>query len=613
MQCREGVMLRVQGLTCNLRGGACGACPPTPEQIDVTAERPSETVLEILLRRDVTGSLWSPERALAPTPLDLAEIPMFRAVQSHGEPDADGNLPREACYVECGVRDLSGAEFRLEISGSPKWGLPLATDADILLAILRMIDQEGLGDGAIRDASFRAVADAMDIEYGGRLATRIHEGLRRLSQVSILGVTTREADDVAEEVRSGRGTARTPSTAVYRSQREQARTVLEYDVDREETRSGEEMRIRHLQVSSFWVSQAIAGWTAWIDVPLHNSMRGPLEKALYRLAAAKAARGAPAPWTWDPEDLQIALGIPPSSLGGKGAARVRRAIEKLIELDILASGVTRGRQRNQIIELEPGQLLRDAAYLRGLGLLDLRQLRVQVAALHALGLPVAEARAMTLEDSGYVHDLLLHVLFTRQQQPGSVKNWPAYVKSAFAGRWSFAGNRRFEAWKGALHRARIADDGLGLQESSLELPRGSADEPAIRGRAGPEHDGRAGVPKGPAGRDAPGEEARVERCQVRPRSEAAADLWADIQDQVLERVIAEVGESRAGLLAAIQAVAAWDLENGTLVLVDTSPFILRSLTTEAELVARILSEVSGGRATGFRTATVQDVGAEVPE
>lgn len=518
-------------------------------------------------------------RQLTPTPLDLAELPVVRSVQRLEKTGPDGRLPREAYHKVHEVLDLAGTRYRVEISGSPEHGLPLGNDADVLIALFHLADERGYHDGVFRDPSFQAIARALGGEASqGRTVWRIQDALRRLSQVSILSRATQDHEQLALGIQEGEEGAHplAPTTKVPRTTYEQARWLIEYDVRLEEHRRKEgaqERWIEHLAISPFWMYQAIGGWAAWIDLELFSRLSGPVAKRLYCLTAARAARGSPPPWHFPLAELVSACALGPNR-PARHRAMISQAADTLVQHGVLSNPHYSGSRGSYTFLFEPGKVLEEASLLRGVGLMDLHRLRVQVALLQWFGVSGPQARSMVLEDAGGVREVLSRALYLRECESERVKNFPGWIRRAFQERWSFEGDEAYDRWRG---RRALEVQGEGVRRKSA-IPEQLPVQPSGTGDGGPE------------------EGAKDDRPDVDPRDERARELW----DQVIGTFLGERGAPSitSGILALL---APLEIQGSVLVCVSRRPFPRDWLLKQGTL------EELGGIAEGLSEGEVTEI------
>jgi len=163
---------------------------------------------------------------------------------------------------------------------------------------------------------------------------------------------------------------------------------------------------------------------------------------------------------------------------GKKPTRVRQilaeAAAELAAAGVLATHEWRGAPRRGPMELvlTPGPLLQLSGLLRGIGLTDPPDVRVQYALLRAFGVTAPRARALIAEKPGQVAEVLLRACHLRATEPTAVsKSWAGWIIHHVEHETSFAGEVAFQAWR----RTSLAQlDGAGEtgDERLLEAPVG---------------------------------------------------------------------------------------------------------------------------------------------
>jgi hypothetical protein len=447
--------------------------------------------------------------AMLPSPiaLQLLDIPFVLPLQKQPPRiDADRTGGREARLPESAWRleyELLGADhtrYRVRVTGDPVLGLPFGRDADVLLALFRILDEErdvhDLSTGTFRQPSFQMICRALGLGPTGPLVRRIRDALRRLSHVRIESrvLVDRGVEAARLLTQDGSATPSAPTAStVRRHEVEESRWLLEYrteertvetridpagdsradsgadslgnrddarandasnDGQEEATRSARIERtlwIHELRLNPFWVSQAISGWAGWIDVERHADLQSITARRLYQLCAAHAARHVRVPWVMGEQELRTACML---TLDRKKPTRVRQilseAANELVEAGVLADATWRGAPRRGPMELvlNPGPLLQLSGLLRGIGLTDPPDVRVQYALLRAFGVTAPRARSLIAEKPGQVAEVLLRACHLRATDPTAVsKSWAGWIIHHVEHDTSFAGEVAFQTWR----------------------------------------------------------------------------------------------------------------------------------------------------------------------
>jgi hypothetical protein len=424
-----------------------------------------------------------------PVALQLVDLPIIRAVQKlENKEVATGRLPVCAYAAELNGRRADGSSYKVLVRGDDRHGLPYGADGDIFFALFKIADElpepfrgKLFATGEFPDPSVGMIARAMNRPMNGETSRRIREALHRLSHLRIEMHLSQTVQDIGLALLSGSAfssvsgdrTSNWPSSSAPALQpaepdgspipraRKTADTVgvlhvLEYAVKRTYDRRVEgEDWIAHLQINPVWLRELAGGWTAWISVERYVALRSPIAKRLYQLFAGEAARGVTAPWVVELSDLQARCGM----VGvARRPAAVRLSVEEaaaeLVGCDVLADAQCEKRTRGRYtFRFTPGVQLRMAALLRGVGALDVRELRVQRMLLRHFGVTREHADRMLTERPSRVHEALQYLLYVRDMDHARVKrSWSAYLIKLVDGEANFAGDVRYQQWLNRHHR-----------------------------------------------------------------------------------------------------------------------------------------------------------------
>lgn len=498
-----------------------------------------------LLRSDDRLLLSQQGASALPSPiaLQLLDIPFVLPLQQQPA-RTDGRLPESAWRVETELTASDRTRYRVRVTGDPSLGLPYGRDADVLLALFRLLDEgrdaHDLASGTFRSPNYQMICRALGMDPTGPLVHRIRDALRRLSHVRIESRLLVDRSIEATRVLAQDGTALpTPATGgtTRRHEVEESRWLLEY---RTEARTVETRRpsadsagdgdasapdtvprnprarvertfwIHELRVNPFWVSQAISGWAGWIDVERHAALHSITARRLYQLCAAHAARHLRLPWTLSERELFAACML---SSEGRKPTRMRQlltdAAEELTAAGVLASHAWHGAPRRGGMEfvLDPGPLLRLADLLRGIGLTDPPDVRVQYALLRAFGVSAQKTRALITEKPGQVSEVLLRACHLRATDPGAVtKSWAGWIIHHIEQDTNFAGEVAFQRWR----RTELA----------------SVDAAVARGANAPARESQATREVAPVGRAARRATLGGDRDTARPAAPETSDASA---------------------------------------------------------------------------------------
>jgi hypothetical protein len=287
-----------------------------------------------------------------------------------------------------------------------------------------------------------------------------------------------------------------------------------------------QMWIQHLAINPFWVAQAVSGWAGWIDVERHARLRSPTARRLYQICAAAAARQVATPWQFGEDALAAACLLTTSTT--KKPTKVRQqlesAAEELREAGLVNAAAWQGARRGpKTFEVHPAPLLQFADLLRGIGLTDPPDFRVQYAVLRHFGVTPAKARTLLADHPGQVGEVLLRACHLEATDPGAIeKSWAGWIVHHVQAATSFRGEVDFQRWKSTALRALTS---VAPDESPRTLARGPTPDRVTNGR-----------PDGPA---VPAPEARLRaHYALPPEDVASAALWRAALDCVKPSVSA---------------------------------------------------------------------------
>jgi hypothetical protein len=314
-------------------------------------------------------------------------------------------------------------------------------------------------------------------------------------------------------------------------------------------------------------------------VERHAELKSITARRLYQLCAAHAARHVRLPWVLPEHELRTACLL---SLEGKKPTRVRQmlseAAAELAEAGVLADHHWRGAPRRGPMELvlSPGPLLQLSGLLRGIGLTDPPDVRVQYALLRAFGVTAPRARTLIAEKPGQVADVLLRACHLRATDPGAVsKSWAGWIIHHVEHDTSFAGEVAFQEWR----RSALA---------RLDAPDSAGD----RGAA-PHRDGRDGRDATPGVRTATGRQT-LEPVASPPAPELLRPQPDPEADAQWQRVLAVVRPQLSMLdyFGVEDAVAVAADEHG-LVLAVTNDIAARALHRALPRLSGVLTTHEG--------------------
>jgi hypothetical protein len=446
----------------------------------------------------------------SPVALQLLDIPFVLPLKQLPE-RVDGLLPRWAYEVRMTLAGADRTRYEVRVSGDPTFGLPFGQDADVLLALFKILEAEpghhDLGTGTLASPSYQMICRAMGKSPTGRRFREIRDALARLAGVRIYSRVTIDKTVHAARVLAAEGTAPEVPTAstARRDVTHEMRWLIEYrstertdaaraaardeDADGDPDARQTQMWIQHLAVNPFWVAQAVSGWAGWIDVERHARLKSPTARRLYQICAATAARQIAAPWAFAEDALTAACLLTTSAT--KKPTKVRQQLEdaaaELREAGLLASAAWHGPRRGpKTLEVQPAPLLQFADLLRGIGLTDPPDFRVQYAVLRHFGVTPSKARALLADHPGQVGEVLLRACHLEATDPGAIeKSWAGWVVHHVQAATSFRGEVDFQRWRssalaalGPASPAGVGTAAGGSARAALPAGTAAAAEPA---------------------------------------------------------------------------------------------------------------------------------------
>lgn len=536
------------------------------------------------------------ESGIYPVALQLVDLPIIRAVQKlEIAGKSDNRLPACAYTTELTGRRPDGSRYRVLVKGDDCHGLPYGADGDIFFALFKIADELPEPDrtslfstGEFRDPTVGMIARAMGRPMNGDTSRRIRDALHRLSHVRIEMHVNQQASDIglallgegdsrgaADGVDPDIGTSALrpaePDGPPVPRPRKGADTigvlhVLEYAVKRTYDRREEgEDWIAHLQINPVWLRELAGGWAAWINVERYVALRSPVAKRLYQLFAGESARGVAAPWIVELGNLQTRCGMAGSA---RRPAAVRASVEEaateLVNCEVLSSvqceRISRGRY---VFTFAPGAQLRMAALLRGVGAIDVRELRIQRMLLRHFGVTRENADRMLAERPSRVHEALQYLLYVRDIDHARVKrSWSAYLLKLVDSEANFAGDVRYQQWLARRRRGVVnwpgttssnmvggGGDHYGTAESTVARPRVLGDIALV-----------PPLPRVPL----------IDAARTTAVSTDATELWGVVR----LKAAAQYPSTHA---VYVEDLAAFDLVNDTLTCVTATAFTLQML------------------------------------
>lgn len=518
------------------------------------------------------------------TPLDLAQLPIVRPTLTLDEKlDAEGKLPSAAWEVRAWQTDPTGARREVIIRGSPTEGLPYGRDGDVILALCQLIAEGGHYDGVLQDVSLQKVAAALGKELDGREARRIVSALSRLAAVQIEIVMPIVEPDEVERLLVGEVPPQAPPRTRSRRVRRAKFSLLKFVWDTETVRYGdgstvERVRIRHLAMEPLLIHYAIAGGVAWIDRDAYMAVGdSPIARSLYQFVASEVARGRVGGWSYDMLELRDTLGLNPNHKPARVRALLEKAGALLKEHRVLQEmTITKGKGRGAYqVDLLPGPLLGVARLLRGVGLHELAETRVQLLLLGSIGINGTVARKLTRESANDVYLALAYLLYVQETDQRPLDSPAGWVISTLRKGLALDTDRRFVEWLEAKRRAQRPE------------------QPALPFPARPP-------------RELPRVRPATERLPARdPR---ALSLWGEILPSLQNAFPSHL------TLSALAELSPFALEDGVLVLRTVNSFayewVAQRVLTEIE---SLLEEKTHGEISGVRMLVVESEAEELDE
>lgn len=604
-----------------------------------TSQRPRPLMASPPTAPDPTPFLDPEQRPNLPIgmSLDLIRIPVVLAVKQRVRPKKPPASPAAlAAPAPAGPAPATGASLpdaftrasvtlvergvrrTVVVEGSPTLGLPYGDDADVLLALFRLVhdDQQRvlLGqdpqvvDGEFLSPSLSMIANALQMQRGGSQRKHVREALERLANVRIKTSAEffRDTGDLATRITEGEPganpivpQARLDQAAPGRklAATEKITWLLEYEWRRDYSRTDEgEDWITHLKLNPAWTAHGASGWVAWVELPVFRAL-GPTAKRLYMHLAARAACDGLVPWAFDAAELvRTCTPVVPSN--AQALKYVREAARALQAADVIHDWqeVAAGRAERRF-SFHAGPVLALAAHLRGAGSFDPDDVRLQFAVLRFFGVDVAEARRWLAEHPAATRDALCFAIFLRETNPARVRtSWPAMMRDRVLNRRTNAGEVGYDVWAGrrlAAGRAahvvpappvtgtRASDAARRPVQGSSQDQAGTRTSPSAVGLGvGSSPNGVVFAPEGTA-TGGPFE------GNVPPGTPEAVALWREV------RAAIDPGQTLLAL-SCLNALAPIAIEGDTLVVQDANgsgEYALRNLG--AQLGAHVASCTSG--------------------
>lgn len=432
----------------------------TPGDRHVATERardgdvhPPASPAPLAVRIEDPLALFVPERALVgtvPLPLYLLEL-VPGSVKADYERTASGMVAQEADRIRRRtVRYPGGVRVQIEVHGDQVRGLPTTFDYDYFLALCRIADEGGVdSQGYFIDPGYRAVlraAGRSDDAIGGEQVDAVKRAFARFGGLILYTKLDVDFAERSSLVRSGTRHPLVPDGTPPIREREGKHWVLEYDVEAERRRDASYNSIERLRINPLWLDQAAAGIAAWMDVPLHNSLRSGYAKRMLQLFTVRAARGWRVfdPWVLDLKELYELLEVP-ATQWGKTQTRVgvATALATLAEHGVLGEhAITKHGKGRYEVRLSAGERLLAAGLQRGTSAGDSMGDRMLLWHLRALGFSAPQSRDLVRAKPDQVRTVLRRVYYLQAVKGGlsngrPVEDWAAWTRAAIDGEYAF--------------------------------------------------------------------------------------------------------------------------------------------------------------------------------
>lgn len=391
-----------------------------------------------LIPRPLQSILGAPTPPDLPVglPISLTELPIVRA----GALRYEGGKLAPECLQTTGTLRIGQHRVEYQIGSSdPEVPLPYGNDAEIIYAAFEMGVQdriwEGENIGRIVRVPIERFKQILGVSKHGDFNDRVRGALQRFSVVGVHTVIEEVLD--AEAIASGSSDPRAPRARL--SKPRHVRTHILTVAYQEDGTT-----IDYIQIDPTWVRQLMAGDAAWVHLPIFTTL-GPIGQRLYSISAAHTARGQDSS-SYTQEELIQLCGI------GGTPSEQRRMLKQ--HFSVLAEqGIVEGweilkeRPGQYRVQWNAGPTLSVARLLRGAGLADLEDARIQLLLLAAVGISGNEARQMLREaPDDALWALYYYCWVVETQGADAIKSPRAYLRWAIKEGRNLAGEVDFYAW-----------------------------------------------------------------------------------------------------------------------------------------------------------------------
>ena len=414
-------------------------------------------------------ALFLPDRRIVtnvPVALHLIEF-LPASLKSTYARTPQGTIALEEDRLVRQVFRVNHRELRVEAHFDQVRGRVNTYDWDIMFGLWRLWDEGRVGpDGVLHDATYRSILGA-----AGRAATDddIRAVKRALSRFAGAHLITNARVDYAAEaaaVAAGAQPPVLPEAWPVAIEKEGAHWVLEYDFEREHHVHGTRDRIEHLRLNPLWLSQAVAGKTAWLNIELHNRLKNALAKRLVALGTVRAAKNAwrlGEPWVTSARELEQLLGVAPGQPLNRVHTPLVQAFTVLREAGALHAEVRKAGRRDWEYALHMGDEFLIVNVYRGIQPYDEAETRGLLWHLRSFRVADAEARTLLAGHRSAVLETLRRAYFLLLVHGGRekpdpkaplVQDWGAWIRACARKNASW-NEPAYERWKADVVHGRV--------------------------------------------------------------------------------------------------------------------------------------------------------------
>ena len=385
--------------------------------------------------------------SLIPAPLYLLELAPGTLKTSYPTNERGFIANDEDSHLERTIVYEDGSRCTVNVQGSQKLGLPNQFDWDYLLALFRIADEGGVeADGTVRDPSFRAIlrAAGRSDDAGKNYTAAVKRAMARWAAVTVRTRWNLDFANIVEQVREGGKYPLLPDGYPERHKRERTHNVVVYDISSVERRGDEYDRIDLLRIDPVWLDQPLIGFSAWLDVERHNSLRSALAKRIYQVLALRMARGVRPPFVILMDDFLEEIAFTNSQKPGAKAKQISAALKSLEKINVVLSSSVREVERGAYeVVITPGERLHAAALFRGIGADDRVRTRALLWHLGVQGISIPTGRILLRSHPTQSLNALRRAYYIQSERKGvdlngkPVLNWGGWLRDAIEKQWSF--------------------------------------------------------------------------------------------------------------------------------------------------------------------------------